>query len=329
MAAKKTAAYIIIVILAGIILLNILGQPANILTSKKPNVLFLMLDTLRADHMSVYGYQRNTTPNLDLFAEENLLFLNAISVAPWTPPSIASMFTGLYPTEHGMMPYAHRKKAIKTSTILKDELETIAEMYKKGGYKTAAISSNPWIGPDFGYTQGFDDFLHINRAKAEKINQAAFEKLQGFKNEGKSFFLYPHWPYAPPDEFKEMYENQEPVTYNGENIYTDKEQNFINLYNGEISYLDHHLQLLFDKLKSLSLYDDLIIIVVGDHGEQFMEHGAQGHGYYLYNEEIHVPLMLKVPGQEASQIQQTVSTIDILPTLLKLSNLKVPTKLKV
>ena len=115
-----------------------------------------MLDTLRADHLSGYGYERTTTPILDTFAKENLKAAYALTAAPWTPASVASMFTGLYPTSHGMVPPNDRTLAKKGLVRLNSSLETLPEKLKGLGYQTAGVSPNPWITKQFGYAQGFD-----------------------------------------------------------------------------------------------------------------------------------------------------------------------------
>lgn len=329
---KKILVYFLVICVAAVSLLALLKVSLSILNKKRPNIVVLLLDTLRADHLSIYGHSRNTTPNLDKFGRENAVYLNVMSAAPWTPPSVASIFTGLYPASHRMMPPASRKKAVKTSRGLSSHVHTMAEIFKAAGYYTASVSSNPWIGPEFGYQQGFDSFVHISRAKAEEVNNEAFKTLDARKDKSDPFLLYlhyldPHDPYKPPPEFKALYENAEPLKYGDDQIYADEMQELLKLYDGEISYLDHHLEMLFQRLKSDGLYDDAVIVIVGDHGEQFMEHGRQGHGYYLYNDELHVPLLVKAPDKRSVVNSDTVSTVDIFPTLLELSGLKIPNHL--
>lgn len=298
--------------------------------NKKPNILFLMLDTLRADHLSGYGYERETSPVLDRFASENLKFSNAISAAPWTPASVATMFTGLYPASHGMVPPNDREIAKKGMAKLNPNILTIAEFLKSQGYKTAGVSPNPWITKEFGFTQGFDEFYYIARQKAEKITESGEEILTAWRDSKNTdpFFLYlhyldPHDPYKPPPPYDSMFTGElkkSPFKYD------EKMMGLINQYDGEIRYMDTHLGRLFEILKAMGLYDDLFIIIVSDHGEQFMEHGNLRHGYKLYNEEIHVPLILKTgrAKDKGRIINQTVSTIDIFPTILSRMGEKIP-----
>jgi len=292
-----------------------------------PNVLILMLDTLRADHMGIYGYERNTTPELDKFARENLNFENMVSVSNWTPPSIASLFTGYYPTSHGMMPPNSRARA-RNMAGLAPNLETIAELLRKYGYQTAGVSSNPWITEEFGFHQGFGEYRYDARARAEVINQHGRELIDKMAQNAAPFLLYlhyldPHDPYNPPEEYREMFKGplkKSPYEYDQEML------DLITLYNGEIRYLDTELGKLFRYLKEKDLYDDMFIVIVGDHGEQFQEHGNLGHGFSLYNEEVRVPLMIKPARRSvrARTIPQTVSTVDIMPTIMDRIGVPVP-----
>jgi len=305
---------------------------------ERPNVLVLLLDTLRADHLSGYGYERETSPNLDAFAAENLKFEYALTAAPWTPASVATILTGLYPAAHGMMPPNDREIAKAVSMRLNPNLETMPEILKKYGYKTAAVSPNPWISESFGYTQGFDQFFYIHRQVASEIVESGEEIITKWLDESKKpdqkldpFFLYlhfldPHDPYDPPVPYKEKFKG--PLTKSPFN-YDDKMLEHIERYDGEINYLDNELGKLFTFLKEKNLYEDLFIIIVADHGEQFMEHGDQRHGYKLFNEETHVPLLIRTGrARDAGRVvNETVSTVDILPTLLKRVNVSIPSTL--
>ena len=281
-----------------------------------------MLDTLRADHLSGYGYERSTTPILDTFAKENLKAAYALTAAPWTPASVASMFTGLYPTSHGMVPPNDRSLAKRGLARLNSRLETLPERLKALGYQTAGVSPNPWITKQFGYAQGFDEFHFIAREPADKITESGREIIEKWEKSGseKPFFMYlhfldPHNPYAPPAGFDKRYSGalqKSPFTY------SDQMQSDINLYDGEIAFMDQELGKFFAYLKQKGLYEDLMIVIVADHGEQFLEHGNVRHGNKPYNEEAHVPLMIKTNRKVDSGrvITESVSTVDILPTIL-------------
>ena len=293
----------------------------------KPNVLLIVLDTLRADHLGTYGYERDTSPVLDAFARENLRFNYAVTAATWTPAAMASIFSGLYVTAHGMMPPNKQPEASiaakKISTKLVDEVETLAEVFSKNGYKTAGVSSNPWLQRAFGYSQGFEVFKYLGRVRAGHVNRAGLTVLESLLQADKPFFLYlhymdPHEPYDPPPEFKEMF--QGPIERPG---YNEEMLRNINWYDGEIRYLDSKLGELFAALKSRGVYDDLIIVIAADHGEQFKERGSVGHGFNLNDEELRVPLFIKTGRRvQRGEMDGVVSVIDIYPTILRLAGLK-------
>jgi len=294
-------------------------------------IVFLMLDTTRADHVGVYGYPRQTTPVIDELAGGSTRYTYAITAAPWTPPSVATMFTGLYPATHGWMPPNNRELVRESSTKLADELVTLAEVLKGAGYNTAAASPNPWITEEFGYHQGFDTFWYKPRVKADEIVKAGRKFIDTFLESDRPFFLYlhfldPHDPYSPPGSMKTIFSDAAPVSGAApRREYTKEVSDKINLYDGEIRFLDGELGKLFAYMKEKGIYDDLSIVLVADHGEQFMERGNQGHGYQLFNEEVHVPLIIKSPGQhEAKTVDVTVSTVDLYPTVLALAGVLPP-----
>ncbi len=314
-------------------LLSLISCTRSEFKNKRPNVLVLLLDTLRADHMSIYGYERLTTPVLDGFAKENVMAAHAITAAPWTPASVATILTGLYPSSHGMMPPNDRDLAKLGTVRLSSNLKTLPEILKEQGYRTAAVSPNPWISEEFGYTQGFDQFFYLHRKPAATITESGQEIIDGWtKSDSEDpFFLYlhfldPHDPYTPPENYATKFSgplSKSPFTYD------EKMLELIGRYDGEINYLDTELGKFFDYLKRKGLYEDLFIIVVADHGEQFMEHGDQRHGYKLFNEEVHVPLFIKTGRAKDTGrvINETVSTVDILPTIYSRLGIKSPEEL--
>ncbi len=286
----------------------------NSLFSSRANVILIVLDTLRADHLGVYGYERDTSRNLDNFAKNSIWFSRAMTSAPWTPPALGSFFTGLYASAHGMMPPNGRELARKASSMLDQKNETIAEILKRNGYQTAGITPNPWIKAEFGYDQGFDNYYYRDRARAEEITRAGEKVIKGF-DKNKPFFLFihyldPHDPYNPPGEYAKKYQGALKAAE-----YDEKTLEDMNLYDGEVRYMDDMLGKFFESLKQAGVWDNSLIIVVADHGEQFKEHGNQGHGFQLYNEEVHVPLFVKA-GSQARKEESLASSVDIFPTIL-------------
>ncbi len=299
--------------------------------NKRPPILVLLLDTLRADHLGALGYERDTSPRLDAFAKENLFCKYAVTAAPWTPASVSSILTGLYPSSHGMMPPNDRELAKKGLVTLNQNLETLPELLKRQTYKTAAVSSNPWISNEFGFTQGFDQFVFKLRARADEITDEGIKLVDTLSQDGAPYFIYlhyldPHDPYDAPGEYRDMFKG--PLTKSTFPPYSEKMLKLVNRYDGEIRFLDLHLGRLFDHLKAKGVYDEMTIVILADHGEQFMEHGDHRHGFKLHNEEVHVPLFIKT-GRSADRgrvIEQTVSTVDVLPTILDRLGLEIPAK---
>jgi arylsulfatase A-like enzyme len=175
--------------------------------TKHPNVILIMIDTLRGNHLGVYGYPRATSPNLDTFAKENLMFRRAIAVAPWTPPSTASILTGLAVARHGFNPHLSANAALENGQRLSSKLNTLPEILNNFGYQSAGVSSNPWISESFNFTQGMRPFYYVNHAKTDIVLDQARKAIEGFQAvPNRPFFLYvhiidPHGPYQPPVKY--------------------------------------------------------------------------------------------------------------------------------
>jgi len=355
-------------------------QPAEAATraaaSHTPNIVLIVLDTVRADHLSVYGYERDTTPNLRAFAEQATMYPRAISPSNMTLPSHASLFSGLYPGAHG----AHFAPGLPLGRGLAPETDTIAEVLARGGYRTTAVAANyAFLGPAFQLDQGFEHYdqrapvrfvisaqrhfqLYLMKAAAdllarmftslelecpfftaEEINQAVFNRLGSRSAGERPEFLFlnymdAHWPYLPPAPFDARYPGKDPTFTIAEqqhvidqviasnHVVTSQERNhWISQYDGGIAYLDAQLGGLFARLKELALWDDSLIIVTSDHGEAFGERNVLGHAIFAYQNQVHVPLLIKYPGQTVQRVvQETVSGIDIFPTILEVARLPIP-----
>jgi arylsulfatase A-like enzyme len=288
----------------------------------KPNILLIVIDTLRADHLGAYGYPGGTSPIIDRFAAENIKFNYAISTAPWTSPSVASLFTGTYPTAHGVTQHISRSR-MPTDAVSKD-FATLAEVLSDAGYRTAGVTANAWVADNRGFAQGFDTFKTINYADAKRVNGIAHELLESLRESTGPFFLYvhymdPHTPFTPPPKLAKLFLRKHREGLSGGGPVRTK----LAKYDAEIRFLDMAIGKLFGYLKSVGLYEDLVIALVADHGRQFMEHGIDGHGHKLHNEETHVPLIIKSGGRR-EEIDTTVSIIDIYPTLLRIAGLDWP-----
>ncbi|MHC4457468.1 MAG: sulfatase-like hydrolase/transferase [Planctomycetota bacterium] len=275
------------------------------------NVLLISIDTCRADYLSCYGYPRQTTPHIDAFAAEGVVFENTISPIPITLPAHASMLTGTIPPYHGV--HDNSDYQLDQSNV------TLAEILKDNGFTTGGIISAFVMDSEFGIDQGFDtynDRFEQERKTAGDISERigaeasrfALDWLDQHKNEKFFLFLHyfdPHGDYVPPEPFASKFAD--------------------NLYAGEIAYTDHCIGLVLSKLKELGLYDSTLIIITADHGEMLGEHGELSHLYFIYQSAIKVPLILRLPGQRRSKrIDELVGLIDIVPTVCSLLGIDVP-----
>ena len=304
-------------------------------TAPPPNVILISLDTVRADHLSVYGYPRSTTPNLERLAEEGLVFEQAFTQTPWTVPSHMSVFTSLYPSVH----------SITHLTPQSDMSAMIPEILRDAGYLTAGFVA-PVLSEDYGFAKGFDYYLRTDQVRpADVMVDRALEWLAGDPSEpairDQPFFLFlhlfdAHHPYEPPWPFDTAYvphyrsdlrELSQTHPYTQEKDLTDEElAEVVALYDGEIAYADFAIGRFFDALRELGLYDEALIVVFGDHGEGFLEHGLMNHGNSVYEELIRVPLLLRLPGGRSGgeRVDAPVQLIDIAPTILQALELEPP-----
>lgn len=285
-----------------------------------PNVLMLLVDTLRADHLGTYGYRLETSPVIDRFAAQHLQFDHAVSTAPWTSPSVASIFTGLYPTAHGVDHHIRRNKM--PYDAISEDFTTLAEVFAAAGYRTAGVTANAWVSSERGYAQGFEQWTEARRARARRINELGIQFLESWRGSPAPFFLYlhymePHPPLRAPKEFRKLFSGE---SYDSIPPLPRLQQEAMR-YDAEIRYLDTSLGELFAYLEETGLWEELVVVFVADHGRQFLEHGDWGHGNRLHNEETHVPFLLKAGGLRG-HVESTVSTIDLYPTLLHVAGLE-------
>lgn len=272
-------------------------------SSSRPNVLILCVDALRADRLGCYGCDRKTSPHLDRFARNSLLFEKALTPCSWTLPATASILTGLYPNTHGVLGQGRE--------YLVDGITTLAEYLAWQGVTTAAFSANDIVCSAINFDQGFELFDEILEC-AEGVNADLFSWLEErgpFQFFGYVHYMEPHSPYSAPGAFRQHFDPDyvEKRDFSGplperwrrgliEKEFTpDEFQHLVNLYDSEIYYWDLQFQRLLETLESLSLRDKTIVIVTADHGEEFFEHAGLGHGITLYNECLQVPLIIGDP----------------------------------
>jgi arylsulfatase A-like enzyme len=311
------------------------GTPAlTVPDGKAPLVVIYLVDTLRADHTTPYGYARDTTPELAKFARDAVVFDAAIAQASWTKPSVASLFTSLLPGRH---------RAVQLRDPLDLGLVTLAEMLQSRGYATGAAIANSVIYlPGVNFDQGFDFFegLHGPNDRPSKMVEAAgvVDAALRWLDERRGFptFLYvhtvdPHVPYTPPPPFNMKFEPhpspdypaEDPRFYYREPIDRDR---IIAQYDGEIAYGDQEFGRFIRGLKERGLYDRALVVFMGDHGEEFQDHGQWLHGRSVFDELVRIPLIVKLPGQREAgrRIAQQVQEVDLLPTILENEGLPVP-----
>jgi len=292
-----------------------------------PIVILIAVDTLRADRLSCYGYERETTPALDRLAQEGVRFDQARSNCNWTCPSFASIFTGLVPARHGVSSYG-------PATPLPDELETLAEHFQSAGWATHSIA---YKVPLFegNYEQGFDQAFNVPRdvIRGEENLKRAIEWLDGQRGGPSFLFLHfndPHQPFVHPEpldrEFGAAANIFDRVMPDGND--QEKIDRWSELYDGAVAYVDSCIGSFLDSLRERGLYDEAVVVFVADHGEALWEHGRFGHGGdALFDEVVRVPLIVKPPKEsfEAGQVVASdVSGFDVMPTLLELGGLPVP-----
>ena len=291
----------------------------------QPDVILLSIDTLRADHVGVYGYERDTTPYIDSLAARGTRFTHARSPSPWTLPSHSTMLSGQLPIHHG---------AVDSGGGLPDDLPLIQERFQAAGYATGAAVATLFVGRRFGFARGFDvfedfDVTNKNNLKGTVDAQDVFKAATDFvrRQEGESVFLFlhlydVHYPYEAPGDWEQKFDRKstsDDLRYKNYFRYfkhpVQKEQmaHQVAQYDEEIAYVDDQLRQLIAQFQAAGR--DPLIIVTADHGEEFGERGSWGHAHTLNPEQLRVPLIIAGPGVKTQVIEQTVGLQDLAPTL--------------
>ena len=281
---------------------------------ERANVILIVIDGLRADHLTPFGYSRDTSPFLDEMAATGVLFENTISQSSGTKTSVASLLTSLYPEAHGVR---------GVNYVLPDSIQLLPEVLRDHGYRTFAIHGNPWLEERFGFNQGFDEFRFTHWYKdtfdAQMVNEQALQWVD--EKQTPPFLLYLHYmdahsPWKPPGDFDRFGPEA------------------VDQYDGSILYLDSRLKALYGELTKRGLDESTWIIVTADHGEEFGEHGNYkvGHGLTLYREVLRVPLIFhqRHHGQAPAgkRVSRQVRLIDVAPTILELVGIPIPEHLE-
>lgn len=278
--------------------------------AKPPNVVIYLVDTLRADHLGVYGYLRDTSPVLDAWAKETVVFERAYSPSSWTRPATVSLLSGVDPFRH---------RVEDRLDVIPSGLRLLAEYLKERGYETLAAVTNPNVLPLWGFDRGFDLYHDLSSAEHNRAD-TVLDYVTGQiprLSKRSPFFLYvhtmdPHSPYEPPAPFDSRF----PYKDHGDAL--SRFAAMIAAYDGEVAFGDSQFQRLLDSLRAHDVYRDTMIIFVADHGEHLLNHGLSGHGQSLYEEVIRVPMLIKLPGgaHAGSRVLTPVSLTDVVPTII-------------
>ena len=312
----------------------------------KPDILIYVIDTLRADRLGVYGNPRGLTPHFDALAADGVTFLQARAQTSWTRTAMASLMTGLYPQTHGVN---------DRDDGLAGDVETLAESLSAAGYRTVAAITNGNVDSRFGMGQGFEVYQYLRERSEDVDFHVLSDEVDDWlalwlttvdedpaSAERRPFLLYahvtdPHAPYTPKEPFLSRFAPDADLELGllasvraidtGELPAGEEEAaHLAALYDAEVAFTDFHFGRLIQRLKDMGLYDDMAILVVSDHGEEFFEHGNWEHGETLFEEQLRVPFILKLPRSEAAGTTLDVRAghVDVLPTLTALAGAAPP-----
>ncbi|MGD2090140.1 MAG: sulfatase [Candidatus Aminicenantes bacterium] len=307
-------------------------------TYPNANVILIIIDTLRADHLGCYGYARNTSPELDKLANEGIIFKNMMAQSSWTRPGTASILTGLYPKHHGANTRVDR---------LAEEINLLPEILGQHGYRSFAFLTNGNVGAVTGFSQGYTKFFYFKEkpkevdpnihVRSDLVNESLLKFIRQLEDTSRNF-IYIHYsdthePHIPKEKNfsranKTIFtiDKFQPAYIRG----LKKEQRpkfikeMINAYDDEIWYNDKMIGHLIQTLKEKNMYSNSIIIITSDHGQEFFEHKGFSHGKTLYEEQLNIPLIIRLPGGVHRMVEELANQVDIMPTILSLLELPVP-----
>lgn len=312
------------------------------------NVVFVLLDALRTDHVGIYGSKDVQTPHIDKFCSTGVLFLDAAASASYTKASVASLFTSTHPWLHGVLTQLD---------VLSDDMHCLAEVLKEAGYTTVSLIDNSQVSPVFGFGQGFDKVLEWYSEDFRELRSTSLDRNLDFWNiickpaleeiKGEKFFAYihlidPHSPYTPLPEFEQMYSQGYEGTFTtgpevldlirtGVMLLEPADIAYLNsLYKGEITSVDRYMGWFMEWLEANNLTRNTLVVFLSDHGEAFMAHGDIEHGRTLYQELLHVPLCFSIPGTlpEGAQTEYPAALLDVAPTILDILGIAMPDQMQ-
>jgi arylsulfatase A-like enzyme len=292
---------------------------------RRPDVFIYLIDALRADHLGCYGYHRDTSPNIDAFAEEATVYERAETASTWTRPSVATLLSGIYPMVHGAM---HESEALDDWPVL------LPEMLQQAGYYTCCVVTNGNVAASLGFDQGYDAFIWQDRAWAAWVNSRAQDALAGLDPE-QPVFMYlhtiePHDPYTPRRKTFRIFDRGFSGTCDGSvealeeagcvrpDLSKEDIEYLVDLYDAEVHEADAGFGGFLNVLRDAGRLHNALVVLVSDHGEAFGEHNTLCHGWSLNQEEMRVPLVVRFPRGRgvATRMGARVSLIDLVPTVL-------------
>lgn len=323
---------------------------------KDYNVVFVSFDALQAAHVHSLGYPKDVTPTIDALAEKGFSFTNNISTASWTVPASMTWFTGVYPSEHRLTNkfsvFNPPNNVLSNLKKLSPNIVTLAEILKQNGYATGGFTGNAGVNGFFGYAQGFDTYFY-EKGKFGSMGVSAPKGLEWLKqNKDKKFFMFLHGYDIHGQGIPEGGFDYRFVDKGYDNKYTgsameqealreeglekgsvalrDEDVKFWRaIYDEKIQRTDARFRKFLEEFEKLGLMDKTIFVLTSDHGTEFHEHKRFDHGFSLYDELIHVPLVIRLPGQTAGKVvKDQVSSIDVMPTILDLLDVKMPENAK-
>jgi arylsulfatase A-like enzyme len=296
-------------------------------------VVLISIDTLRRDHLSLYGYPRRTTPGIDALGREAMVFEDAVSTSSWTLPAHASLMTSTVPSVHG---------ATSSKVGLSPEWPGLPRLLADAGYFTQAMVTHVYLAKEYGFGEGFDRHRYFPETRAAEVTDQAIHFLEARGDSDFFLFLHyydPHWHYDPPAPYDRAFD----PTYQGEatGVWWDFKElgpesidprdlhHIRALYDGEILYTDRQVERLFQEMKRLEVFENALVVVTSDHGEEFLDHGQWEHQKTLYEEQLRIPLLVKLPNGHAGargprRVSGQVSLIDVAPTVLDTLGIPAP-----
>ena len=307
---------------------------------RRSNVLLIVVDSLRKDRMSAYGYARDTTPHIAWFAREAVIYTRATSQAPWTTPSIATLLSSHYPSTLGIK---------DTRSVVPEVFTLLPEALRDAGYATGAVVSHSFVSSDWGLAQGFDSFDESNILGHDAVTSRSISDLANLRldtwDEDQPWFLFlhyfdPHFSYTEHTEFSFREKGAEytgPLTSGmlfhdlnamRRDLSVADLTELAHYYDSEIAFTDQQIGRVLDHLRDSNKFDDTLIIVTADHGEEFLDHANLGHAKSLFEELVGVPLIIKFPGAQAAVVDLPVGLIDLYPPITEMVGVATPSDLR-